>query len=947
MTDAVHILWTGDCRQVMSSIDSETLDSVVTDPPYGLSKEPDIAEVLTHWLAGDDYTHTQTGFMGKKWDSFVPGPVVWREALRVLKPGGHMLVFAGSRTVDLMGMSIRLAGFEIRDCLSWMYGCLTDDTEVLTGSGWRLGTEVEVGDVVAQWDPTTEAITLASVERKYLAPWTGPMRVLRNADTDQVLTPNHRVWHRTASRQMVTGNRRQWYEDGWVVAEADEVTCNQPTRLPLSGLHDGVGIGSEDYASLLGWVWTEGGFDKAPSTGVRIYQSPSANPGKVKEIDLLIERLGIPAKRYERERIYRYKDAVRPYTEVCWFFTGEWAARARVDLPEKHPTYDLLWRMTQAEKVALYESAMAGDGSGMAFYQSDEDDLLWFQTLLAMIGKRGGINQGKQCVAIANQGRTEMQSRHFKAASDEHYDGMVWCVGVPTGAFVVRRNGKVFITGNSGFPKSMDVAKAIDKRRMSDVDAMRAWVKGLGSREVIAAAAGVTPRQVDHWIGENTPCPQMIPQARFEAMCHAFGEVPEWADDVFERVGELRGEITHGRSGGDDFAKVPGSKATPRTVEDRATATPEAEQWQGWGTALKPAWEPIIMARKPLAKGHTVAANVLEHGTGALNIDATRIGYEPADMTARQSRTGAHAGQAYGANNGVRLSGGELAPVNPSGRWPANVLLTHHQDCVEVGTKRVRTSSHPIGSQQGRKSAPTGTVYGFGEERRNGRQQVGEDGKETVEAWECVEDCPVRLLDEQTGTLTTGGGKRNSSKQTGILGEFSGKEPDREFASDSGGASRFFYSSKVAKKERNAGLPEGMVNTHPTVKPISVMQWLVKLVTPPGGTVLDPFMGSGSTGVAAAREGMSFVGADLDPDYVDLASHRCRHAGAEVEIMVVPTPMEPIEVASEEAVVVPPPPVDPEPVVEPPAVHEQAKMAPQPQVSEPEPPPPFQLLNFD
>ena len=111
----------GDCLQVLCTFPSNTVDSVVTDPPYGLSREPDIREVLEKWLAGEDYTHRGSGFMGKTWDSFVPGPSIWREVYRVLKPGGHALVFAGTRTQDLMTVSLRMAGFEIRDVIEWLY----------------------------------------------------------------------------------------------------------------------------------------------------------------------------------------------------------------------------------------------------------------------------------------------------------------------------------------------------------------------------------------------------------------------------------------------------------------------------------------------------------------------------------------------------------------------------------------------------------------------------------------------------------------------------------------------------------------------------------------------------------------------------------------------------------------------------------------------------------
>ncbi len=111
----------GDCLQVLRTFPSNMVDSVVTDPPYGLSREPDIREVLEKWLAGEDYTHRGGGFMGKTWDSFVPGPSIWREVYRVLKPGGHALVFAGTRTQDLMTIALRLAGFEVRDVIEWLY----------------------------------------------------------------------------------------------------------------------------------------------------------------------------------------------------------------------------------------------------------------------------------------------------------------------------------------------------------------------------------------------------------------------------------------------------------------------------------------------------------------------------------------------------------------------------------------------------------------------------------------------------------------------------------------------------------------------------------------------------------------------------------------------------------------------------------------------------------
>jgi hypothetical protein len=114
-------VYRGDCLAWLRSLEDESVDAVVTDPPYGLSKPPRIEDVLRAWLDGEQYQHGGGGFMGHEWDAFVPGPAVWREVARVLKPGGHAVVFAGTRTVDVMGIALRLAGLEVRDLGRWCY----------------------------------------------------------------------------------------------------------------------------------------------------------------------------------------------------------------------------------------------------------------------------------------------------------------------------------------------------------------------------------------------------------------------------------------------------------------------------------------------------------------------------------------------------------------------------------------------------------------------------------------------------------------------------------------------------------------------------------------------------------------------------------------------------------------------------------------------------------
>ena len=232
-----------------------------------------------------------------------------------------------------------------------------------------------------------------------------------------------------------------------------------------------------------------------------------------------------------------------------------------------------------------------------------------------------------------------------------------------------------------------------------------------------------------------------------------------------------------------------------------APATPEAQQWAGWGTALKPALEPITVARKPF-KG-TVAANVLAHGTGGLNVDECRV--EAGDLNALQKNWDRVQSGSQGiASTGLKAI--DLSNRAPSGRWPANLI---------------------------------------------------HDGSDEV----------MELFPESKGQQGAISGKEPSGKTNAVYGEYQQRN-ESEPRNDAGSAARFFYCAKTSKRERGEG------NNHPTVKPIALMRYLCRLVTPPSGTVLDPFMGSGSTGMAAEVEGFNFVGVELDPDYFAIAQQR-------------------------------------------------------------------------
>jgi site-specific DNA-methyltransferase (adenine-specific) len=282
------------------------------------------------------------------------------------------------------------------------------------------------------------------------------------------------------------------------------------------------------------------------------------------------------------------------------------------------------------------------------------------------------------------------------------------------------------------------------------------------------------------------------------------------------------------------------NKLTSNKVDKYETKTEEAKEYEGWGTALKPANEPICVARKPLSE-KTVAANVLKWGTGGINIDGCRVGY-----TSEADKESAKPGSlnATGENSMFGLKSGN--EQNSEGRFPANIILDE-----EAG----------------------------------------------------------KVLDEQSGP--TSQGHWTKSKTTGF-GEFGGGKNEykgvgpKDKNKDKGGASRFFYCPKVSKKERNEGCEDleekkkefetttrtnketadkfgcerkgTAKNTHPTVKPIDLMAYLCRLVTGPQGLVLDPFMGSGSTGRAAIQEGFRFAGMEMDKDYFEIAQKRVEYS---------------------------------------------------------------------
>jgi DNA modification methylase len=488
--DSAVTLYHGDSLEVLQGLPASSVDSICTDPPYGLADHHPrvIVAAMTAWLTGDrEHVPDGSGFMGREWDRFVPPPALWDECLRVLKPGGHLLAFVAPRTADVMTMSIRLAGFEIRDGIDWLYA-----------SGFPKGQDVG-----------------KAIDR------------MRSEDRPAILAVT--AWLNAARA-------------------SSGITCKQ--------------------------VDDEFGFNGMAS---------------------------------------------------------HWTTQGRA---ATIPTVEQ-WERLRA--------------------------LLGFGT--EMDAEVARLNDRKGDLGANFAAREVVGTRHS---------------GLSNG------NSSVFLRGASG----------IDER---------------------------------------------------------------------------------------------GHVAVTRAASE------DAQRWEGWNTSLKPAREPIVVARKSTGYNSTVA-NVLEHGTGAMNIGACRV------------------------------DGG--SGIDGIGRWPSNVVLSHAPAC-------------------------------------------GQD---------CVPGCPVRELDQQSGVLTSGANpaRRGGDKFRDTYGDFKGQvECTPARGADSGGASRFFptfrYEAKASAAERPR-TADGVA--HPTVKPLDLMRWLVRLVTQPGGTVLEPFAGSGTTAEACVLEGMKCVAVERDESYLPLITSR-------------------------------------------------------------------------
>ena len=739
-------------------------DSVVTDPPYGLGKEPNAEEMLRAWIDTGYLAVGGSGFMGKEWDAFVPQPLFWKEIFRVLKHGGHIVAFFGTRTYDWGCMAIRLAGFEIRDCIQWVYGCLSDDTEILTRSGYiqyhkfKKLPNFEQQEILI-YDSKTDIYKWEKPERwNDYNIYKDTCYRIKSDNTDQIVSRNHRC---VVER-----------EGNLVFIEAENLS--QMEYMPTL---------SDDFFEL---------------QNTKILQSPMQRILSGSRVEKMGEnRFGnseFTTKQNKKRKQGGEKSCLERWNNLSDKKRILFGSEIKIcEMPNR---FDF-----NVKKRWLYCRVSANNGkairkdiieNGVRTSYRPRPNKQRFNEFNVIFNK-----QGTQTIRM---GKT--YSTTLATITPFEYTGVIFCPTVSTGCFVARRNGKIFITGNSGFPKSHNISKAIDKMKGAE-------------RDIIGNSENSRPNS-----------------ERGNGLAH------------------------------NDYGKV---------WNDTISATEEAKEWEGWGSAIKPANEPIVLARKPLEKGLSIAQNVLKWGTGAINIDVSRIGNEEREFNSKGISSGAN--KFVGDKN---FKGQGKILVN--GRFPSNFILGHHFDCEMKIEKTIYTDTNE---------------------------------EESNEVWNCHDDCPIKILDEQSGELKSGKMTANHNRTTngspnGIYGKFDVNHPLAETYGDKGGASRFFYVAKASQWERNFGLQEfeqkqttgggGGIgnyledinsasgkygsekapskNIHPTVKPIKLMQYLVRMITPPNGIVLDPFAGSGTTGIACKIDGFNFVGLELSEEYTEIANSR-------------------------------------------------------------------------
>lgn len=811
----------GDCREIMAELEANSIDGLFGDAPYGLE------------------------FMGNDWDKFDSGrsraeneltaisrgPEAYKagipfqrwteswatEALRVLKPGGYLLVFGGTRTYHRLTCGIEDAGFVIKDTLCWLYGCLSEDTEILTINGWEHYHKTIDSSPVLCYDIEADRFMFDKPIRSFCYENQHTAYNIKSDETDQIVSRNHNCIVERDGRKV------------FVKAEALERKESLPF---LESLHS------------------------LPETVPNLYSRTS-----IKKSDLLQkvykqEAIKVESKRTQegqqrsylfrlREKIYNLGTHIEKSKNPNLFPSMQWLfERARVEKICPQGQSKLVKKIgtgIKTENDRIKQSRLEG------WYNlfQEKGKLSWSKICAMSREIFGNGSQGWLCYGAstnsgsaagkmleAHRSSTSLRSRSLRKLSDKpsfifkqyspqkirgsqnptttlatitpvEYEGKMWCIQVSTGAFVARRNGKIFITGNSGFPKSMNISKVFDKTGGKNTQWFIDYVikfceeKGIPKKRLTALFPSKNGKMTG-WLYNKANHSQQL-------TVEQYNKIKDFLQLPFETIEEAEREIIgKGKSGLTSWF----SEKTDFDIT--IPATDLAKTWDGYGTALKPAHEPIVLAQKPLIG--TYCQNIQKYGVGALNIDGCRIGIDKADdIHAKNPHTlgGIVDAQVYGKGKSTEYA-------VPAGRFPANLILD----------------------------------------------------EETAER-----------LDEQAGISQSrsrklGIGPYSRSKTE--KGSWGLKMSVPSDYSDSGGPSRFFYTAKASQKERGKGNIHPTVK--PIALMMYLAKLIFPHHKPV--VWLDPFLGSGTSALAAAKLNdeehyqIKFIGIDQKKKYLKIAEHR-------------------------------------------------------------------------
>jgi|GEM_PF-917086 len=799
----------GDCLDVLKTIPDNSIDACVTDPPYGLSDDVDIRKVIRQWFMGNAYKHDKAGFMG---------------------------------------------------------ACYHPDTEVLGPSGWRRVGDLRVGEeVYTQADGRRLTVP---VERVYAYDFDGDLLRVGGRSTAQLITPNHKLWVHTKSK-------------GWHFAEAAHLTAsfrvdNQALPSPASDSPPAtIRIGNDDFPAdsfmhFLG-LWLGDGYTVNRTNNEKsrkdFFGVSVTKDRKVHALRAAFGGLGIDfTERPDaqgRTHFHSYHEGL-----LKWLKPIGKAADKLVpnDLLQTHSVLlEALYRglietdgtvQGKGQEVFFTSSKKLRDdfqhlcfltGRSCCFSEKPPRSHFWWDGETTREFKANGpsyvlsvLQRGRGVCWLERDGRTDRPQP--AAVQPVPYKGEVNCVGLTEHHLLLTRfDGKTVWSGNSwdSFVPGPEIWKEVYRvmkpgahllaftgSRTMDLmgfsvrfagfemrDTIMAWLYGTGKPKALDLSKGIDA----HLGAERT---------------------------VIEHRMAKQGGF-HIRSGADDMSEQ----------NITAPTTDAAKYWDGWSTSLKPGFEPVLVARKPLAED-TIVKNVLVHGTGGLNIGANRLPPDP--------ETGAR-------------------------KWPMNVLITHHPACIEGGECHPECATTELDHQVVGSAKFFPQFYYNGKASKDDRYVYVECGCAVAKVMPLVEANQMVSYDP---TLNS-----EQARFTQPAAKFPGVAGGAKKAADTAAWEKF---RNISNKVATDGLCDvcGVsfsYERHPTVKPTSVMRWLVRLVTPKGGIVLDCFNGSGSTGVAALHERVRYVGIEMGDKYFAIASARLTDTAEDTPPYEPPEPLRGID----------------------------------------------------